>query len=81
MPIQYRDSEAVFVDVIAVDEAEALLTWLQEHPQSAVRLGDCTHLHAANLQVLMAAKTRIETWPEDTDFADLLKTALPFQDE
>lgn len=76
MPIEYKKNQAVFLDIVSVDEAEGLLEWLQNKPAAKVDLGACTHLHLANLQVLMAAKSRITVWPNDADLRAWLETAL-----
>jgi hypothetical protein len=82
MAIEYRKSLAVFMDVVSVDDAEALLEWLQKKPSaSASTLSACTHLHPANLQVLMAAKaTVVEPGRQDAAFAAWLKSALVYRD-
>ncbi|MHB8067871.1 MAG: hypothetical protein ACYDIC_08225 [Desulfobaccales bacterium] len=76
MPIDYKGKQAVFRDVVSVEEAEGLLGWLQKKPAAKVDLSACTHLHPANLQVLMAAKTRIAVWPHDANLRAWLETAL-----
>ena len=72
MAIEYKKNLAVFSDVASVEEAEALLEWLQKKPAARVDLSACTHLHSANLQVLMAAKPVVSAWPVDTGLATWL---------
>lgn len=76
MTIDYKGEQAVFRDVVSVEEAEGLLGWLQKNPAAKVDLSACTHLHPANLQVLMAAKTRIAAWPDDANLRAWLENAL-----
>lgn len=76
MGIRYGDKQAILEDIVTVEEAEGLLEWLQTHPDATIDLAACTHLHAANLQVLMAAKPTIAAWPADAGLADWLKRAL-----
>jgi hypothetical protein len=76
MPIQYKKNLATFVDVVTVDEAEPLLNWLQERRNAKVNLADCSHMHPANLQVLMASKCAVAAWPSDRPFSAMLKAAL-----
>ena len=76
MAIEFRKNLALFRDVVTVEEAEPLLEWLQKKPAGRVDLAACTHLHAANLQVLMAARANVTAWPKDTVFADWLRGAL-----
>jgi anti-anti-sigma regulatory factor len=76
MAIEYRKNLAVFRGVVSVEEAEGLLEWLQKKRSAKVDLSACTHFHAANLQVLMAARAKISAWPDDVRFAAWLRTAL-----
>jgi hypothetical protein len=76
MPIEYKKNQVVFRDITSVDEAEGLLEWLQNKPAAKVDLGACTHLHPANLQVLMASHSRISVWPKDETLRGWLETAL-----
>ena len=76
MAIEYKKNRAVFSDVVSVEEAEALLEWLQKKSAAKVDLAACTHLHPANLQVLMAAKAVVSAWPRDTGLAGWLRSAL-----
>lgn len=75
MPINFSDEAAVVDEVGTVDDAEALLEWLQLHPQAGVDLSACTHLHAACLQALMATRARITRFPADTALASWLRQA------
>jgi hypothetical protein len=76
MAITYSEESAVFAGTVSVEEAEGLLEWAQKHPSGRVELSDCTHLHAANLQVLMAARTRVAAWPRDESLKTWLESAL-----
>jgi Ni,Fe-hydrogenase maturation factor len=76
MAIQFKRSRAVLLDVVAVEEAEGLLDWLQKTKAAKVDLSGLTHLHTANLQVLMAAKPEICGWPEDIELRAWLEAAL-----
>jgi hypothetical protein len=76
MAIEYTKNTARFIDIISVEDAEALLEWLQGQKKPQVDLSACTHLHAANLQVLMAAMPVIAAWPADEHFAQCLRNSL-----
>jgi len=76
MAIEYGASLAVFVGIVGVDEAEGLLRWLQDAAGRRVDFGPCVHLHAANLQVLIAAKAPVDRWPEDGDLRFWLESVL-----
>ncbi len=76
MAIVLKKNIAVLKDIIGVEEAEILLEWLNKHPKGKVDLSACTHLHAANLQVLMAAKPTIVAQPGDTSLAEWLDSAF-----
>lgn len=76
MSITYGDQQASLIDIVTVEDAEGLLEWLQTHPDGKLDLAACTHLHAANMQVLMAAKPIIAAWPTDAELAIWLKNTL-----
>jgi hypothetical protein len=76
MAIEYKKNLAVFKEVVSVEEAEALLEWLQKKSNARVDLAACTHMHPANLQVLMAAKPAIHAWPADVGLAAWLRSAF-----
>jgi hypothetical protein len=66
----------VFDEIASVEEAEGLLEWLQNRPAAKVNLSACTHIHPADLQVLMAAKIHVAAWPKDASLRAWLETAL-----
>jgi hypothetical protein len=76
MPIEFKKNRAMFHDVVGVEEAEGLLDWLQSKPAAKVDLSACGHLHTANLQVLMAARPEISSWPVNPELRAWLETAL-----
>ena len=76
MPILFNKKQAVFQGVASVEEAEGLLEWLQNNPKATLDLSTCTHLHAANLQVLMAHKTPVAAWPNDSGLRAWLESTL-----
>ena len=76
MPIQYEKNLALFSGVVSGEEAESLLEWLQKWPAAKVDLATCDHMHPANIQVLIAAKTRVSAWPKDASFSSWLMTVL-----
>ncbi len=76
MPIVFKRNRAVFQGGAGVEEAEGLLEWLQKRPTAKADLSACNHLHTANLQVLMTAKTGISSWPEDIELRAWLEPAL-----
>jgi hypothetical protein len=76
MPIEFKKNRVIFRDVVRVEEAEALLEGLQKKPSAKVDLSDCTHLHTANLQVLMVARPSIDSWPQDPELRTWLEAVL-----
>ena len=76
MPIRYEKNLAVFSGVVSGEEAEGLLEWLQKCPIAKADLAACDHVHPANIQVLLAAKTRVSAWPKDAGLGSWLKTVL-----
>ena len=76
MTIRYKRNTAMLDDSVGVEDAEDLLQWLQKHPKAKVDLSACSHLHAANLQVLMAARPPVLAWPQDDRLTTWLTAAL-----
>ncbi len=76
MAIEFKKNLAVFSDFVGVEEAEALLEWLLKNPKGKINLADCTHIHASNLQVLMAVKPTIAAQSKDEDLQLWLSTLL-----
>lgn len=76
MPVDYKKNKAVFTDVVSVDDAEKLLDWIQKNASAKVDLAACTHIHPANIQVLMAAGTAVSAWPQDVSLRSWLESAL-----
>jgi hypothetical protein len=76
MPIEFKKNRALFRDEVSVEEAEGLLEWLQTRSTAKVDLSALSHLHTANLQVLMTAKAIISSWPKNADLRAWLEPAL-----
>ena len=65
MPLKLEGDTAVLTGAITVEDAEPLAAWLRDTPEPAVDLSDCTHLHAAALQALLAARATVAAEPAD----------------
>ncbi|HEX4856778.1 MAG TPA: hypothetical protein VFV28_08180 [Limnobacter sp.] len=76
MSIELKEQTAHLIDTVAVEEAEQLMSLALENPGLEVDLGQCSHLHAAALQVLMALKPTIREWPVDAELTQWLKAAI-----
>jgi len=76
MAIAYKKSRAVFSEVAGAEEAEGLLEWLSKHPKGKIDLKECSHLHPANLQVLMASGCAAYVAPSDPGLAAWVASAL-----
>ncbi|CAM8626506.1 hypothetical protein MCEMSEM22_00325 [Comamonadaceae bacterium] len=76
MTIDYRDSDVVFTDIVGVEDAEVLLAWLQAHGVAQADFSGCSHIHPANLQVLMAAQVRVAAWPAAGPLDTALRSAF-----
>jgi len=76
MPLEFEKKRVLFRGQVGVDEAEALLEWLQQHPSGKADLSACAHVHPANLQVLLAARTPVQRWPDDADLRRWLEPVL-----
>ena len=76
MGIEYNNDIACLKDSVSVEEAETLMAWILEHPSQRADLSSCEHLHASVLQVLMAFKTPVQSWPGDQNLNQWLQAAL-----
>ena len=80
MPIEFKKNRALFRDEVSVEEAEGLLEWLQKRPTAKVDLSACSHMHTADLQVLMTAKAHISGWPKNAELCAWLEPVLKLGD-
>lgn len=76
MPLEFKRNVALLREVVSIEEAETLLEWLQKKTQPKIDLSGCSHLHPANLQLLLAAQVTIVAWPADAAFAGWLQSVL-----
>lgn len=76
MALEIVKNKAVVTEELRVEDAEVLLEWLIKSPRGRLDLAACTHLHCANLQVLLAARPRIMAWPTEERLATWLRAAL-----
>jgi len=77
MGIEFQNNQAIFTAVASVEEAEILLEWLQKNPTATADLSLCSHLHTANLQVLVAAGVTVKEWPEDVALRNWIEPLFP----
>jgi hypothetical protein len=77
MAIEFQKNLVRMSSVVGVEDAEALLEWLQDKPNAKVDFSTCEHLHPANIQVLLAAGTAVKAWPDDARLAGWLKSIFP----
>jgi len=76
MPIDYFKRSARLRGVVSVDEAEALTVWIQQNPKAKLNLAQCSHLHCAVLQALMALRPEVSAWPAAPDLHAFLHSTL-----
>lgn len=81
MPIFYEDSTVRMEGNCAVEEAPALMEWLETAAEPRADLKTSTHIHTAIVQALTEAKVRLTAAPDDPFLArwvsPLLATAAP----
>ncbi|AVR98636.1 STAS domain-containing protein [Pseudoduganella armeniaca] len=79
MTMAIQDGTLACAGALTVEEAETLLQMIQTDGVVAVDLAGCEQVHAACLQVLMAARLPIAGWPLNNELARWLRAALHFQ--
>jgi hypothetical protein len=65
MPLTFGEDLILIDGVCGVEEAMPLLEFLQTHGAVRIDMRECTHIHSAPLQVLMAAAERVTDLPEE----------------
>ncbi len=79
MTFSWKDDVLACTGALGVDDAELLLQELTQDRGPGVPGADlsaCSHVHAACLQVLMAAGVRVTAWPLDAALGAWLRAAL-----
>ncbi len=76
MSVEYKRGTAHLRDVVTVEQAESLFEWLQAHRKPRVDLSACTHLHCANLMLLLALRPTIAAMPRDPALAGWIAQSL-----
>lgn len=76
MTIAWNDDVLACTGTLTVEDAEGLLQELAARPMAHADLAACSHVHAAALQVLMAAGVQVDAWPADAALAAWLRAAL-----
>lgn len=79
MNIELKDGVLHCRGTLTVEDAETLLSTLcgdAAGPAARIDLSACVHIHAASLQVLMAAAPAIVAWPDHAALAAWLRSAL-----
>lgn len=65
MPIRFGKNAVTMEAACTVEEALPLLEYLQAHPNAKVALRACTDLHSAVILVLMAARPKVASVPDE----------------
>jgi hypothetical protein len=65
MPLEFARSEVTLHGACGAEEALELVEWLAKKRRARVNLGDCTHLHSALLQTLLAFGPAISVPPHE----------------
>jgi hypothetical protein len=82
MPIEFRTGEVRLAETCGAEEALELSDWLLSADLPKVDLGDCTNLHPALLQTLLAHKPAISVEPKDPFLSRwILPMLAPGRDE
>jgi hypothetical protein len=76
MALEFKDKKVILTDVVGVEDAEALLEWLQKRPYARAVFSHCTYVHPSTIQVLLAAGVPVSAWPEDAELSNWLKSVL-----
>lgn len=75
MPLNCKVKTTWLQQECGAEDAEELLAWLLANPKGTVNLKQCSHLHAAVLQVLMRCRPDISVEPESDTVKGLLSAS------
>jgi len=73
MAIKYKKNKALFRDLVSVEEAEALLEWLQKTKHAIIDFTEASHIHTAVIQVLLAGDITVAAWSKSPQLQQWLK--------
>lgn len=76
MPIKQKGHVIFLEDVVGVEDAETLYTQLRDTNISKVNAGQCEHMHAAVLQLIIGFHLKFTKYPDNAAFAHWLKNSL-----
>jgi hypothetical protein len=76
MPLEFRRSEVCLSGSCTAEEALDLAEWLAKRKRPKTNLAECTHMHTALLQTLLAYKPQISAPPADAFLATWVMPAL-----
>jgi hypothetical protein len=65
MPVRFGKNSVTMEGECTVEEALPLLEYLQSHAQAKVTMRACTALHSAVMLVLLAARPKIASLPDE----------------
>jgi hypothetical protein len=79
MPLEFREDTVCLTQTCGAEDALALADWLSQTVLPKADLGECTHLHAALLQTLLAYKPAVSVEPVDSFLARWILPVLSRQ--
>ena len=65
MPLRLHEQTATLTGAVTVDDAETFTTWLRITTEPSVDLHDCTHLHTAVFQAILAFAPTVIAGPTE----------------
>ena len=65
MPGQLHEQTATLTGTVTVDDAETFAAWLRTATEPSVDLRDCTHLHTAVFQAILAFAPTVMAGPTE----------------
>ena len=74
MPVEFKNNTAKLIDLVSIEDAEALFNWLLERKKPKMDLSELSHIHTACLQLLLVFKPEIIAHPEQEDLKYWLTT-------
>lgn len=76
MPVRLHEQTATLIGIVTVDDAEAFAAWLRTTTEPSVDLRDCSHLHTAVFQAILAFAPTVTAGPTEPFLARYVRPML-----
>jgi hypothetical protein len=76
MPIKQKGQVVFLEGLVGVEDAETLYAMLRDINVSKINAGNCEHMHASVLQLIIGFHLKVTKYPDNTALEQWLKNSL-----